>query len=331
MIFKNSLIKEKDIINYKFFLFYGENEGLKENLIKKLFIYPKEDVFKYSENEVINQTDILYQDILTEPLFGGKRLFIISSASEKIFQFIENIIDKKVVDVKIILLAKQLEKKSKLRALFEKEKSLVCVPFYLDDIKTLNNLTASFFIKKGIKISQESINLITSRCACDRKNLKNELDKIENYLITRKNISSNELLKLINLAEDFSINELVDNCLSKNIGKVLKIINENNFNKDDVVLIIRTFLFKLKKLLNLINDFNKSKNLNTTISNARPPIFWKDKEIVQKQIKSWDYKEVLNLIYKINSIEFNSKQNYEISNYMINDFILETASANSFS
>ena len=331
MIFKNSLIKEKDIINYKFFLFYGENEGLKENLIKKLFIYPKEDVFKYSENEVINQTDILYQDILTEPLFGGKRLFIISSASEKIFQFIENIIDKKVVDVKIILLAKQLEKKSKLRALFEKEKSLVCVPFYLDDIKTLNNLTATFFIKKGIKISQESINLITSRCAGDRKNLKNELDKIENYLKTRKNINSNELLELINLAGNFSVNELVDNCLSKNIDKVLQIINENNFNKDDVVLIIRTFLFKLKKLLNLINDFNKSKNLNTTISNARPPIFWKDKEIVQKQIKSWDYKEVLNLIYKINNIEFNSKQNYEISNYMINDFILETASANSFS
>ena len=331
MIFKNSLIKEKNIINYKFFLFYGENEGLKENLIKKLFIYPKEDVFKYSENEVINQTDILYQDILTEPLFGGKRLFIISSASEKIFQFIENIIDKKVVDVKIILLAKQLEKKSKLRALFEKEKSLVCVPFYLDDIKTLNNLTATFFIKKGIKISQESINLITSRCAGDRKNLKNELDKIENYLKTRKNINSNELLELINLAGNFSVNELVDNCLSKNIDKVLQIINENNFNKDDVVLIIRTFLFKLKKLLNLINDFNKSKNLNTTISNARPPIFWKDKEIVQKQIKSWDYKEVLNLIYKINNIEFNSKQNYEISNYMINDFILETASANSFS
>ena len=129
MIFKNSLIKEKDIINYKFFLFYGENEGLKENLIKKLFIYPKEDVFKYSENEVINQTDILYQDILTEPLFGGKRLFIISSASEK-FSVYWKYNWQKSVDVKIILLAKQLEKKSKLRALFEKEKSLVCVPFY---------------------------------------------------------------------------------------------------------------------------------------------------------------------------------------------------------
>ena len=105
------------------------------------------------------------------------------------------------------------------------------------------------------------------------------------------------MLKLTNLAENFSISELVDSCLAKNSKKVLKIINENNFNKDDVILILRTFLAKSKKLLNLIIDYNKSKNLNTTISNAKPPIFWKDKEIVEKQIKSWDDKEIINIIY----------------------------------
>ena len=331
MIIKNYLIKDKDIIDKHFFLFYGENEGLKENLIKKLFKYPKEDTYKYSETEVINQIDNFTQDVLTESLFGGKRLFIISSVTEKIKILIDNLIDKKIVDIKIVLLAKQLEKKSKLRSLFEKDKFFICVPFYSDDLKTLNSLTSTYFLKKGINVSQETINLISSRCAGDRKNLTNELIKIDNYLKTKKIINPDELLKLTNLAENFSISELVDSCLAKNSKKVLKIINENNFNKDDVILILRTFLAKSKKLLNLIIDYNKSKNLNTTISNAKPPIFWKDKEIVEKQIKSWDDKEIINIIHKVNKIELEAKQNYEVSNYMINDFILKTASTNNFS
>ena len=83
------------------------------------------------------------------------------------------------------------------------------------------------------------------------------------------------------------MSELIDNCLSKNKKKTINILNENNFSNEDCILIIRIFLNKLKKILKLSNEFKKNKNIDLTISSAKPPIFWKDKEITKQQIFVW--------------------------------------------
>ena len=172
------------------------------------------------------------------------------------------------------------------------------------------------------------INLIIERCRGDRQNLFNEIEKISSLLLSKKKITTEDVIKLTNLAENYSISELADNCLAKNTNKVNKILNENKFSSDECILILRTLLFKTKRLLELSRKNIQNKNVEQTISSSRPPIFWKDKQIVKNQIMNWKVNEVENLIINIKNLEIDVKKHASSSLNLVLDFILNTASAN---
>lgn len=329
MIIKNFDIKRLKSHKSFLYLFYGDNEGNKEKTVKDVFLNKfTGTIEKYDEKEVINNLNNIISSFLNKSFFEDKKIVIISRVSEKIVDFVNEILDRNIEDIKIILKSGTLEKKSKLRKLFEKENSLVCVPFYPDDLKTLSNLAYSFFKNNQISVSQETINLIIEKCNGDRKNLEMEFQKILIYLDGRKRIENDEVIKLVNLAENFSVSELVDACLSNNLNKTVKILNENSYNNDDCILILRTFLIKAKRVLYLRKNYEVSNNIEETISNFKPPIFWKDKDIVKKQIDTWSSKDVYKLLNEVTFLEIKFKKNYELSNNLIFDFILNT-SANS--
>ena len=185
-----------------------------------------------------------------------------------------------------------------------------------------------FFKKKNISISQESIDLLVNRSNGDRRGLNNELEKIENYLINKKKITIEEIHTLTNLSENYSISELVDNCLAKNRSKTLDILNENNFSFEDAIIIIRTFLIKTKRLIRLNQNLQSYKTIEQTVINFKPPIFWKDKELVKKQIKIWTIDKTYKLIEEIDKIELNIKKNSINSLNILFDFILNTSKTN---
>ena len=313
----------KNNLSHNLFLFHGQNDGHKEDLINNL-IKPKykTNIHNYTEKEILNNLDNFYNLIFTNSFFEEKKLIIIKDASDKIRPEIENIIQKKIDDILIILISSILDKKSKLRNLFEKDKKLVSVPFYLENNQTLLGLANKFFKEKKISISFETINILVNKANGERRLLKNELEKIEMYLKNKNNISSNEINKLTNTGENHDIGELVDNCLAKNNKHIKYIMNENNFSSEDSIVIIRTFLFKAKRLLNLLDIFNVHKNIDQTIASSKPPIFWKDKDVVKKQIKSWTLDQVKKLILEINEIELLIKTNAQNSIFILSDFIL---------
>ena len=222
-------------------------------------------------------------------------------------------LEREISDIKILLNSGPLDKKSKLRAIFEKDKKLICIPFYKDDHRALLQIANNFFRNKKISISQEIINLIVERSSGDRINLNNELNKISLYLNNKNKLNIEDVIKLTNLAENYSISELADNCLSKNIKKINKIFNENIFSVDDCIIIIRTLLAKTKRLLDIKKNQNNGSNIDSIISNYKPSIFWKDKDVVKNQISKWNLKDVEKLIYKINNIELVVKKNYSNS------------------
>ena len=321
MIIKSFELKNN--LNHKLFLFHGENEGQKEDLINKIIkpIY-KNCTYTYTEKEILNTTENFYNLIFTNSFFEEKKLIIIKEVSDKIRFEIENIIEKEIDNVFIILISSVLEKKSKLRNLFEKNKKLISVPFYLEDNQALISLANKFFKEKKISISYETINLLVNKSNGERKLLMNELKKIEMYSKNKSNISSSEINKLANTGENYDISELIDNCLAKNNRRIKYLMNENNFSSEDPIIIIRTFLFKTKRLMGLLDIFNKKKNIEQTIASAKPPIFWKEKDIVKKQIKCWTYDQVKKLILEINEIELLIKTNSQNSIFILSDFIL---------
>jgi len=327
MIIKSFELNKIDLKKNNFFLFYGENEGLKKEIIESNFKnnYPKK-TFYYDESEVLNNKGNFFEEILSKSFFENEKLIIISRSTDKITSIIEEILEKKIDDLVLILNSGSLEKRSKLRLLFEKNKEIICIAFYEDNNQTLSSLASQFFRNNKIQISQQAINLIINRCRGDRQNLKNELNKIESFIKNKKKIEISEILQLTNLAENYSVTELVDNCLAKNKNKTLNILNENNYNLEDCIIVIRTMLAKSKRLLKLFQEIKISNNIDSAISSIKPPIFWKDKQIVKDQINKWSHKNIELLIFRINEIELLIKKNSSLSLSVLSDFIIEQAS-----
>ena len=324
MIIKSFEINKIDPFKNNLILFYGQNEGLKDENILNLSS-KFHSIIKYHEREVLENQDNFFESIFSGSLFDEDKFVIINQASDKIVKIIEILIEKKekIKEIAILLNANSLEKKSKLRSIFEK--NLLCVPFYIDNNETLFKFTETFLKQKKINISPLNINFLLNKCNGDRRNLKNELHKIEMFCLNKRNIKDEELQKLVCLSENKNISELIDCCLVKDEKNTISILNDNIFNNDDSILITRTFLNKLKKIHKLILSYEKNKNLNETIRNAKPPIFWKDKPIVEKQIRTWKPDLIEKLIIDINEIELQIKRNNTNSINLISDFILNTA------
>jgi DNA polymerase-3 subunit delta len=323
MIIKTFELQKLKTTKAKKFLFYGENEGYKDQIINEYFLKKfNNNANKYDENEVLNNYDSFVSNLLNKSFFEENKLIIISRCTEKIFNLIKEIIIKDIQEITLIINSGPLDKKSNIRIFFEKNEDTVCIPFYADETKTLSLLANNFFKNKKIFVSQETINLLVERCRGSRKSLDTELNKIENLSNNKKKITIEEIIKISNLAENYSVSELVNNCLSKNLKKTINILNENNYSSEDCILILRTMLIKAKRLLNLKKEVEKSKKIDQVISSFRPLIFWKEKEIVRKQIVNCSSEEIEKLIYQINEIEIQVKKNSSNSLNIISDFIL---------
>ena len=321
MIVKHFEIRKINSTLNKVILLYGKNDGLKDEATN--FLIKKDTVVSvYEESSILDDPESFIESLKSKSLFGEKKTIIIKRASDKILKIIDELNEEEIDDI-LIINSENLEKKSKLRIFFEKHKNYICVAFYPDNNETLLKLANNFFHKRKILISNENLNQIVNKSSGNRKNLIGELEKIDLFCANRKKIDSEHINKLINLSENHNISELIDHCLAKNEKKILNILNENNFNNEDCILITRIFLNKAKRILKLSSDYSKNNNINLTISSAKPPIFWKDKEITKQQIYKWTPKNIKKLIFKLNDLELKIKKNVNNSINIILDFILE--------
>tara|TARA_B110000238_G_C16052458_1_gene406747 strand:- start:30 stop:1025 length:996 start_codon:yes stop_codon:yes gene_type:complete len=326
MILKSFELNKLKLNNYNFYLFYGDNEGFKEEIIKNLFEKKYHGkIHRYEEKELFDNTADFFNNILTRSFFDDEKLIIINRPTDKIRGIIEELLEKDPQDIKFILNSKNLEKKSVLRKFFEKEKSIICVPFYEDNNQTLDSIINQFFKDKNIQISQQLINILIQRSRGDRKNLNNELEKINSFSLRKKSLKLEDIIRLTNLADNYSASELVDNSLAKNTRKTVTILNENNYSDEDNIKIIRTLSAKLKRLIKIYDLVDEKKNIDQAVSLFKPPIFWKDKPIVIQQIGYWGKNELKDLIYETNEIEFLIKKNSSVGKNILLDFIIKNS------
>ena len=323
MIIKSFQV-EKMTLEYNFLLFYGENQGYKNQIIEEKFKTKyKENTYYYEESDILNNKENFFSNILTRSFCDNEKLIIINRVTDKIKDLIEEIVEKKIQDLIIILNANALEKKSKIRSFFEKNKETACVAFYEDNVQSLSSIINVFFRKNKISISQQAINIIVGRCRGDRQNLYNELEKIKNFTRNKNKIEIHDLLKLTNLAENYNVSELIDCCLSKNKKRTINILNENNYSVEDCMIIIRTLLTKTKRLVKLCKELLMTNDIDLVVAGCKPAIFWKDKEVVKQQVRSWSFKRAEYLSYEINEIELLIKKNPSNSINILSNFIIE--------
>jgi DNA polymerase-3 subunit delta len=324
MIIKSFELQKKINKDINFYLLYGVNSGLIEesieNILKPTF---SKNVYNFEELQIIKKSDEFKELIYNKSFFEEEKLLIINRATEKIFPIINEIINTKIDKVKIIIKANILEKKSKLRNLFEKNKKTIIVAYYEDNYRALLNFIENFLVKERIRISKESINELINKSMGDRLNLINELNKISLIGHENKQINNETISKLTNSSGEYNISELVDQCLAKNKSRTMHILNENGVNDENNLIIIKTFLSKLKRLKKIKTELEKFNNIDSILNSYKPLIFWKEKDLIKKQLSCWNLNQIKSSMQKINNLEWECKKYPQISKGLLQNYIIE--------
>ena len=338
------IIKSYEILNnpknfakYNLFLLYGENNGLKNDIVEKLKNlldkeHNKTEFFQIYENEIIANDENFYNSIYSGSLFSAFKIIVVNTESDKILKNINDITENSPENVIVIILAEVLEKKSKLRNLFEKSKNTICIPCYPDNEKDLHLIAISEFKKKNIVLSRESINLLIEKSNNDRKNLKNEIEKIISYSLNKKNLDIDEVRSIINFSGEYKSDSFINECLCGNILQYKKILSELYIGSFNQIFLLRILSKKVQRLLNLKEQQSNTISLDTLINTSKPPIFWKEKSIVKKQLTIWKSNALKNIISEINDTEILCKKKPQISKILFFSFFTKLCmKANSYS
>jgi len=326
MLIKSYEILKKDLNFLNSFLIYGENTGLKQDIVKSVIaLKEKKDIkykqFKFEEEEIIKNQNDFFNLIFSGSLFDKKKVIFVNRTTDRLFNLISEISKKDIKDILIFFEADQLEKKSKIRNLFERDKNLVCIACYQDNNFDLIKIINDEIKQTKIKLSTESINLLIERASGDRNNLRNEVNKLKSFALNKQMVSYDQVKELTNMVGNYQNDYIVNICLNGDKKKLNKILRENNFSFEDFLILLKIFSKKIHRLLK-IKIFNRlEKNLDQIFNQIRPPIFWKEKEDVKKQVRLWNEKKLNLIIKKINEIELNCKKNHELSTNITLDFL----------
>jgi DNA polymerase-3 subunit delta len=319
----NSFNLDNNNLSIQFILFYGNNNGQKNEVIDKLFQKNNSlEKIKYDERDILSELESFYGTIFNHSFFEKEKFIIINNVSDKILPIIMELCARQLGGLKIILNAGILDKKSKLRVFFEKDKTFVCVPFYPDNETSLSKIAYQYIKNNNFSLSGEIVNHLVKKSNGDRSHLIKELDKIKIFSKNKK-ITNDQIIKLVNLSQEHEVAELVNNYLTQNKIKLKTMLNDNIIIQEDCIIIIRTLISKIKRLIKLIEAYNKNTNLENSVNSFKPPIFWKEKEIIKKQMLTWPKDHIKKLLYEVNNLELLIKSESNISGYLLVNFLLE--------
>jgi DNA polymerase III subunit delta len=287
---------------------YGENEGLKDD-VKKLIIekYKDAEIINLFQDEIIKNNNLLFNSLNNNSLFNEKKIFFLYEVSDKIFNIIQEVIGNKNEDVQIFIFAGILDKKSKLRNLFEKDHSLAIIPCYQDNERSL-----SVYIKTKLNnykgVTQEIINIIINNSSLDRRIIKNEIIKIKDFF-SKKVINRSELEDLLNIRTNDDFGEIRDASLLGKKDKVNQLISETEFLPEDTFNYLYQMNMRINKLLEVKNINASVRNEELALDSLKPKIFWKDKPIYIQQLKKWDEEKLERALTTIFELEILMKKN----------------------
>ena len=327
MIVKSFSANFKELLKKNFTLLYGENISLIFEIEQKIIKEAKNNnglvVKKYQEEYFLQNKDVFEQFINSESLFGDQELVIISESTDKILEIFDNTIAS-TNNKKIIFLSSLLTKRSKLRNLAETETDFNCIACYDDTPVQLQSILLQKLKDNKISVSREFLNSIFEVNSLNRQDINDAITKIQ--LIQSTSNIKEENLKNIFYSSSHNDNfEIINFCLlgdKKNINKVLSNIYIQGINFNEILAALK---YKVNKLIEISVSNTSDSNVNQLVENYKPPIFWKEKNMVKEQLRRWTNGELNKLMEIIYETEINCKKNYEISNTILQQFIVSTS------
>ena len=331
MIFKSYILEQniQPAVDYKMFLFYGENQGLKKEFKEKLRIQnKKQETLNLFQDEIIKNKNILTNEINNKSLFNEKKIIFINEVNDKILDVLDEIIEN-IQEDKIFLFSDILDKKSKLRNYFEKSKLCGITACYQDNEVTIRNI----IMKKlnGYQgLTSQVINLIIQNTGLNRNKVNNEIDKIGSCFKDKK-IDANQIDLLLNIRTSNDFNLLKDEALNGNKSKTNRLLADTIFEVENNIYYLNSINQRINRLNEIENMKQENSNIESLISNLKPPVFWKDKPVLIEQSRKWNKNKIQTALKKTYNTEIEIKSNSSIrKDLLIKNLIIELcATANS--
>ena len=325
MIIKSYLFEKNVSLLDKYFaiLIYGENIGMKDDIKMQIKEYLKNyEKITFTQDEILKKNNILTEQIENISLFNDKKVIFIIEASDKIKDLVNEILEKENSNIKIFLFASNLEKRSTLRKIFEKSDKVGIAACYQDNDRTLSE-----YVRKKLEgyagLTQQVINFLVNNSGFDRKTLSHEINKIKSFFLDKK-INFDSLPELLNNNNNLDFNNVRDSCLGGDKEELNRNLGNIIFQSENSYFYLGILANRIEKLTNISIGFEKEKSIEKAIDKLRPPIFWKDKPIIFKQMKKWNLKklnEAKKIIFEAElqiRVNTNLNNNILIKNLIVN-------------
>ena len=297
----------KSILNYKFILIYGENIGLKEVFKKKIVNLNKNaEIINLYLEDIAKNKNIILREVKNISLFNEEKIIIVNQVNEKIYSEIESLMNVKE-NIRIIIIADLLDKRSKIRNLFEKEKNFAIIPCYNDNDITLRNLVQNE-LKDFKNVNSNTINMIISYSNLNRKTIINNIEKIKSFY-EKRILSEGSLEVLLNSDRNEMFENIRDAALDGDKKKLNDLLGNFNFTNEDAYFYLNMINYRLIKLLEIHRQNINNSNYNNAINNMKPPVFWKDKPVFLKLLQKWDKQRVIGALEYLGKTEEKIKKN----------------------
>ncbi len=307
MIFKSYLVENNiKILDKKLVLFYGENIGLKNDFKNNLLkVFKNDEIIRLNQEEIIKNKNKLFNEINNISLFEKKKTFLIENVNDKILEILIELDITGITDNKIYLFSDILDKRSKLRAFFEKSKKYGVVACYPD-----NEISIRKIIQEKLKefkgLNQQTINLIVENCNLNRVKLNNEIEKIK-ACFQNKILEEEKLINLLDARINSDFDMLKNAAFAGDLEKTNKLLSDTIMEDEKNVFYLNSINQTLNRLIQVC-DMNVG-DIEIAINQLRPPIFWKDKPIFKDQAKIWRKEKIKKMLDETHKLEISIKSN----------------------
>ena len=194
------------------------------------------------------------------------------------------------------------------------------IPCYLENDRGVEIIAVNELKKNNITLSRECINLLIEKSNSDRNNLKNEIEKIKSFSLNKKKIELEELKSIINFSGEYKSDNFINECLCGNISQYKKALSEFYSNAVNQIFLLRILANKIQRLLRMKEIESDYDNIDSLLNSSKPPIFWKEKPMIKKQLIIWNSNALKKMIQEINHTELLCKKNPQTSRAIFFNF-----------
>lgn len=307
--------KEKDVArflktpdqNVRAVVLFGTNEGMIADLAQKFaetVCADLNDAFRVASFQMdILEKDFgaLFGEYNAASLMGGRRVIFIKNANDKLTKPVKELFASSNSDTLLIITSTSLNTKSSLVAYLKDKSFGATVGCYEDREENMTAAARSFFIENGITIAPDALQLLSQRMSSDRKASAGELDKLKTYLGTRKNVTLDDVIKVVSDTSSGSTDDFCFYAASGDMPKALKAYQALVYEGKETATLIRALTYHFLRLLECMAKIENGSTSEAAIAMLRPPVMWFRKSEFMMQLKIWKKKavfDVLALLYK---------------------------------